>query len=146
MGIVPKRFPHVNHSLLVCITIGIIMIEDIQKHSVHTLVFRSLKRTHDIFLSEEGTLPPLDPKAEAIWKASKARDAYGPIVDLVKKQQDLARKTGLPTNISDEVLVSDLYLKLGTRKRPKRVNMKLEAFFFVVAVGRPVNRGALVFL
>jgi len=80
------------------------MIEDIQKHSVHTLVFRSLKRTHDIFLSEEGTLPPLDPKAEAIWKASKARDTYGPIVDLVKKQQELARKTGLPTNISDEVL------------------------------------------
>lgn len=24
------------------------------KHSVHTLVFRSLKRTHDMFLSEEG--------------------------------------------------------------------------------------------
>ena len=42
--------------------------------------------------------------SEAIWKASKARDTYGPIVDLVKKQQELARKTGLPTNISDEVL------------------------------------------
>ena len=41
--------------------------------------------------------------SEAIWKASKARDTYGPIVDLVKKQQELARKTGLPTNISDEV-------------------------------------------
>ena len=24
------------------------------RHSVHTLVFRSLKRTHDMFLSEEG--------------------------------------------------------------------------------------------
>ena len=30
---------------------------------MHTLVFRSLKRTHDMFLSEEGVFPPLDSKA-----------------------------------------------------------------------------------
>nr|CAG4646932.1 EOG090X03RP [Megafenestra aurita]SVE92304.1 EOG090X03RP [Megafenestra aurita] len=74
------------------------MGEDIQKHSVHTLVFRSLKRTHDMFLSEEGSLPPLDSKAVAAWKSSKAKDTYGPIVEFVKKQQDLIKKTGLPTN------------------------------------------------
>ena len=36
--------------------------QDVQKHSVHTLVFRSLKRTHDMFLSDQGTLPPRDEK------------------------------------------------------------------------------------
>ena len=30
------------------------------KHSVHTLVFRSLKRTHDMFISEEGLPVPED--------------------------------------------------------------------------------------
>ena len=33
------------------------------KHSVHTLVFRSLKRSHDMFLSEEGQPLPEDEKA-----------------------------------------------------------------------------------
>lgn len=33
------------------------------KHSVHTLVFRSLKRTHDMFLSEEGQPVQEDEKA-----------------------------------------------------------------------------------
>lgn len=34
----------------------------------------------------------------AAWKSSKAKDTYGPIVEFVKKQQDLIKKTGLPTN------------------------------------------------
>ena len=28
-------------------------MEDVQKHSVHTLVFRSLKRSHDLFVSNQ---------------------------------------------------------------------------------------------
>lgn len=28
------------------------LLQDVQKHSVHTLVFRSLKRTHDMFVSD----------------------------------------------------------------------------------------------
>ena len=34
------------------------------KHSLHTLVFRSLKRTHDMFLSDEGKPVPED---ESAW-------------------------------------------------------------------------------
>uniref|UniRef100_A0A0B6ZZ01 Uncharacterized protein n=1 Tax=Arion vulgaris TaxID=1028688 RepID=A0A0B6ZZ01_9EUPU len=34
--------------------------EDVQKHSVHTLVFRSLKRTHDMFLADQGNTPLKD--------------------------------------------------------------------------------------
>ena len=32
----------------------------IQRHSVHTLVFRSLKRTADMFLTDHYNLPPVD--------------------------------------------------------------------------------------
>ena len=29
--------------------------EEVTKHSVHTLVFRSLKRTHDMFVSDQAS-------------------------------------------------------------------------------------------
>lgn len=38
-----------------------ILFQDVPRHTVHTLVFRSLKRTHDMFLLNQGTLPPVDP-------------------------------------------------------------------------------------
>lgn len=63
------------------------MIEDVQRHSVHTLVFRSLKRSHDMFLSNQGILPQVDERAENIKKAVKARDSYGLVFDDIKKMQ-----------------------------------------------------------
>lgn len=63
------------------------MSEDVIKHSVHTLVFRSLKRSHDMFLANQGLLPPIDEKAENILKALKARDSYGQVLDTVKQAQ-----------------------------------------------------------
>ncbi|XP_078036550.1 transport and golgi organization 4 isoform X1 [Augochlora pura] len=57
---------------------------DVQRHSVHTLVFRSLKRTHDMFLLNQGTLPPLDPNLLRMKKSLKAKDCYGPILERVK--------------------------------------------------------------
>ncbi|KAG8042540.1 hypothetical protein G9C98_005174 [Cotesia typhae] len=59
---------------------------DVQRHSVHTLVFRSLKRTHDTFLMNQGLLPPIDPELERKKKSIKARDTYGDIVNKVKNQ------------------------------------------------------------
>lgn len=35
-------------------------MEEVQRHSVHTLVFRSLKRTHDMFVSNQAFLPEVD--------------------------------------------------------------------------------------
>lgn len=35
-------------------------MEEVQRHSVHTLVFRSLKRSHDMFVSDQGLLPDVD--------------------------------------------------------------------------------------
>lgn len=34
--------------------------EPVVKHSVHTLVFRSLKRSHDMFIHHDGLLVPED--------------------------------------------------------------------------------------
>jgi hypothetical protein len=34
----------------------------------------------------------------SVWRSSKAKDTYGPIVELVRKQQEIAKKTGLPVN------------------------------------------------
>lgn len=47
------------------------MMEDVQRHSVHTLVFRSLKRSHDMFLSNQGLLPPVDEKALVLLSVFK---------------------------------------------------------------------------
>lgn len=55
----------------------------ITKHSVHTLVFRSLKRSHDLFVSNEGELPPADEEWEKKLLKIKARDQYGPVMHLV---------------------------------------------------------------
>lgn len=73
--------------------------EDVVKHSVHTLVFRSLKRTHDMFLSDQGALPAIDPKAEAIWHKTKAKDIYGPILARVNREKSrgqFGRNAALP--------------------------------------------------
>lgn len=34
-------------------------MEEVQRHSVHTLVFRSLKRSHDMFVSNQAFLPEI---------------------------------------------------------------------------------------
>jgi len=63
--------------------------EEVTKHSVHTLVFRSLKRTHDMFVSDQGALPDVDHESEAILRSVKSRAMYGEVkqrVDKVKKQ------------------------------------------------------------
>nr|CAG4640746.1 EOG090X03RP [Eulimnadia texana] len=83
------------------------MGEEIQKHSVHTLVFRSLKRSHDTFIAHQGNLPPLDPIAEKVWRTCKARDIYGPIVDLVKNQHEQAKRTGAPIPASPALAIKD---------------------------------------
>ncbi|CAH0771272.1 unnamed protein product [Bemisia tabaci] len=63
------------------------MTEEVQKHSVHTLVFRSLKRTHDMFVSNQSNLPPIDELAESIKKKIKTRDCYGAVREIVEKNK-----------------------------------------------------------
>ncbi|XP_061392366.1 pleiotropic regulator 1 [Musca vetustissima] len=62
-------------------------MEEVQRHSVHTLIFRSLKRTHDMFVSNQGNLPEIDEKLEEKRKSIKARDSYKLVFDRVAKAE-----------------------------------------------------------
>ena len=83
----------------------------VHKQSVHTLVFRSLKRTHDMFISDHNQLPPLDPKAHELRLAVKSKDQFGPVLHLVpdsdesqnasNKHKDTERHNGLKAKKSD---------------------------------------------
>ena len=72
--------------------------EEVTKHSVHTLVFRSLKRTHDMFISDQGALPALDSKAANLSRQVKARATYAPIMAAVELNKKRQRAAGLDTN------------------------------------------------
>lgn len=61
--------------------------DDVQRHSVHTLVFRSLKRTHDMFLCDQGALPPIDESLEKFKKSVKLKDQYGSVLDMVMQNK-----------------------------------------------------------
>ncbi|KAI8508826.1 Pleiotropic regulator 1 [Branchiostoma belcheri] len=61
------------------------MVEEVTKHSVHTLVFRSLKRTHDMFLSDHEKPVARDATSDAVKRNCKAHDEYGPVMNLVEE-------------------------------------------------------------
>ncbi|VEL30820.1 unnamed protein product, partial [Protopolystoma xenopodis] len=90
-------------------------MEPVQKHSVHTLIFRSLKRTHDMFESDQARLPSIDEKwycfspygfSHNIKFDIKKRDQYKSILDLPKenyfKSKALAISNGDIPSLSSE--------------------------------------------
>lgn len=80
-------------------------MEEVQRHSVHTLVFRSLKRSHDMFVSNQSLLPELDEQLERKKKLLKAKDTYGSVFERVRnsaKIQDQRQPKSTATD-SDEV-------------------------------------------
>uniref|UniRef100_A0A667WIL1 Pleiotropic regulator 1 n=1 Tax=Myripristis murdjan TaxID=586833 RepID=A0A667WIL1_9TELE len=58
------------------------MAEDVQKHSVHTLVFRSLKRTHDMFVSDHAKPVSLDDQSHNVKMAAKLKADYGAVLHM----------------------------------------------------------------
>uniref|UniRef100_A0AAY4A8T0 Pleiotropic regulator 1 n=1 Tax=Denticeps clupeoides TaxID=299321 RepID=A0AAY4A8T0_9TELE len=58
------------------------VFQDVQKHSVHTLVFRSLKRTHDMFVSDQSKPIALDEKSHNIKMSAKLRAEYGAVLHM----------------------------------------------------------------
>ncbi|XP_058835119.1 pleiotropic regulator 1 [Topomyia yanbarensis] len=67
-------------------------MEEVQRHSVHTLVFRSLKRTHDFFVANQALLPEMDEKLEKMKFSIKARDSYGLVFDRTAKAKNVVVK------------------------------------------------------
>lgn len=68
------------------------MVEEVQKHSVHTLVFRSLKRTHDMFVADNGKPVPLDEESHKRKMAIKLRNEYGPVLHMPTSKRILRRR------------------------------------------------------
>lgn len=77
-------------------------LNQVQKHSIHTLVFRSLKRSQEMFASDMNLLPTLDEKLCTFKNAIKAKDQYGPVLHLVSdasiKLQKNEKKTNKPSS------------------------------------------------
>lgn len=79
--------------------------EEVTKHSVHTLVFRSQKRSHDMFISDQGNLPENDKDLDAFIKRLKAKSFYSHlIVNHVDREK--IRKQNSNT-LASESLTSD---------------------------------------
>ncbi|XP_065176343.1 pleiotropic regulator 1-like [Sycon ciliatum] len=78
---------------------------DVAKHSVHTLVFRSLKRSHDMFLGDEGTLPPEDAEAKKMRQGIKLSSEYWSVKDLARPKeavQAVGSTTASKSKVVDE--------------------------------------------
>uniref|UniRef100_A0A3B4V2J6 Pleiotropic regulator 1 n=1 Tax=Seriola dumerili TaxID=41447 RepID=A0A3B4V2J6_SERDU len=56
--------------------------QDVQKHSVHTLVFRSLKRTHDMFVSDHAKSIALDDESHKVKMDVKLKAEYGAVLHM----------------------------------------------------------------
>ncbi|XP_064393149.1 pleiotropic regulator 1-like [Halichondria panicea] len=65
--------------------------DPVMKHSVHTLVFRSLKRSHDMFLSQEGQPIPQNDQALKRKIACKISDEHAAVKDLPPPNDTVAK-------------------------------------------------------
>lgn len=72
-------------------------MEGVVRHSVHTLVFRSLKRTHDMFLSEEGQPINEDDKSLQQKISCKVRDEYDCLQKVLLPSEAANRVRNIPT-------------------------------------------------
>merc|ERR1712131_455835 len=72
------------------------MTSDVARHTVHTLVFRSLKRTHDTFIADHGCLPNNDKTAEEMKKSIKTKQEY---LGVEKKKEKAANPLDRPLAI-----------------------------------------------
>ena len=67
-------------------------MDEVQRHSVHTLVFRSLKRSHDLFVSNQNGLPDQDEETEKLRFSLKARDMYSQVFSRVAATETERKK------------------------------------------------------
>ena len=79
-------------------------VDEVTKHSVHTLVFRSQKRTHELFIADQGSLPESDLELDTFIKKLKAKSYYG---ENLVKYVDRAREKKQQLDSRPEVLTSE---------------------------------------
>ncbi|XP_043919432.1 pleiotropic regulator 1-like [Protopterus annectens] len=106
------------------------MYEEVQKHSVHTLIFRSLKRTHDMFVSDHAKPVSRDETSHKVKMAIKLHVEYGPVRHLpaIKEEKE---KTALPAIQygNEQSLVNEAqspqYMITGTHPYPSGPGVQL---------------------
>uniref|UniRef100_A0A3Q3RZE3 Pleiotropic regulator 1 n=1 Tax=Mastacembelus armatus TaxID=205130 RepID=A0A3Q3RZE3_9TELE len=95
------------------------MTEDVQKHSVHTLVFRSLKRTHDMFVSDHAKPIALDDGSHKVKMGVKLKTEYGAVLHMPVLKEGKDRVSQLPDDPE--------YLITGTHAYPSGPGVTLTA-------------------
>ncbi|XP_001375689.2 pleiotropic regulator 1 isoform X2 [Monodelphis domestica] len=110
------------------------MVEEVQKHSVHTLVFRSLKRTHDMFVADNAKPVQLDEESHKLKMSVKLHTEYGPVLHMPILKENLREKGSqsavdayghkqYPANQGQEIE----YLVTGTHPYPPGPGVALTA-------------------
>jgi len=85
---------------------ALVFKEEVQRHTVHTLVFRSLKRTHDFFLFDQWA--PLQPHLDGreLRRRCKIRSEYAHVKDMpaptVAKKESKSAPLGPPSTPGSE--------------------------------------------
>lgn len=108
------------------------MTEDVQKHSVHTLVFRSLKRTHDMFVADQAKPIAQDEQSFKTKMAAKMRAEYKAVLHMpvLKEGRDKGSlHTSDPYGQSGYPLpdTAPEYLVTGTHPYPSAPGVALTA-------------------
>ncbi|NXI26106.1 PLRG1 regulator, partial [Sterrhoptilus dennistouni] len=73
------------------------MAGEVQKHSVHTLVLRSVKRTCDMFVADYAKPLPLDEESHKVKRAVKLRTDYRAVLHMATLEENLWEKGGPST-------------------------------------------------
>uniref|UniRef100_A0A672IEL0 Uncharacterized protein n=1 Tax=Salarias fasciatus TaxID=181472 RepID=A0A672IEL0_SALFA len=97
------------------------MTEDVQKHSVHTLVFRSLKRTHDMFVSDHAKAVSLDEESHKLKMGVKLKADYNAVLHMPILKEGKGRAQ-LPDHLQGPE-----YLITGTHAYPSGPGVALTA-------------------
>uniref|UniRef100_A0A8C7XB06 Pleiotropic regulator 1 n=1 Tax=Oryzias sinensis TaxID=183150 RepID=A0A8C7XB06_9TELE len=97
------------------------LLQDVQKHSVHTLVFRSLKRTHDMFVADHAKAVALDDESHKLKLAVKLKADYSPVLHMPVLKEGKDRMSQYPDADDPEYLIT------GTHAYPSGPGVALTA-------------------
>ncbi|KAK3507747.1 hypothetical protein QTP70_035010, partial [Hemibagrus guttatus] len=106
--------------------------KEVQKHSVHTLVFRSLKRSHDMFVSDHAKQVSLDEESHKLKISVKLRTEYGPVLHMpvLKEGKSKVAPNALDPYNSSGYMSAESdpeYLITGTHPYPSAPGVALTA-------------------
>uniref|UniRef100_A0A8C4TJG8 Pleiotropic regulator 1 n=1 Tax=Erpetoichthys calabaricus TaxID=27687 RepID=A0A8C4TJG8_ERPCA len=101
------------------------MVEEVQKHSVHTLVFRSLKRTHDMFVADHAKSIAMDDKSHKLKMDAKLRADYFAVLHMpvIKEGKDKALHNATDPYGHDGFSTNPgMYLLIKCEEHSKRIS------------------------